>query len=225
MLQPYFVILGLQVNFYGIFIALAILAVYLGLTAKAKDFGIKTSEIDTIFLFSLPFGLIGARVYHVLSDFQHYWHKPLEIFSIWHGGLGIFGAILGFLCAILLYCHIKKIRPLLMLNFIFPWLLLAQAIGRIGNFFNQEGFGLNRFPTFFLEAILCVVAFGIFLLLPQKIKTRFGFSYYLITYGLIRFSTEFFRTDTWMIGEIKLAHLLSLFFIVLGVYLFKKRQT
>jgi len=209
--QPEFKIGSITVHFYGIFISLGLIFWYLYLKSILK----RTSEslyLDSIVMISLVSALIGARTYHVLSSFSYYRIYPAEILYFWQGGLGIFGAILGGFLGTLAYCKYKKIGITPYLNAAFPPLLMAQAIGRIGNFFNNEGF--------WQESIFCFIAFILYLLILKKFDSKkFGFSYYLISYGLIRFFTEFIRTDTWVIFGFHLAHLLSIIFIVCGFFL------
>lgn len=205
---------------------------------------IKFSLIEESLIYGMVFSLIGARLYHVLSSFSYYLKSPLEIFYIWNGGLGIFGAVSGGFLGLYIFSKSKKVNFQRLLNLIFPGMLLAQAIGRIGNFFNREGFGpptklpwgvyipvslrpieyiSSTFfhPTFFYEAALCLLAFLLFLLAYKKEKKiKYGFAYYLISYGLIRFFTEFFRIDTWTIYSVHVGQLFSLFLIFLGISIY-----
>jgi len=240
MLQPF------TFHFYGLFIALGLIFVYFYLKANSKKFNLPFSEIESAYIVSLIFGLLGARIYHIFSSLPYYLNHPLQIFFVWQGGLGIFGLILGVFLGLLLFSKFKKVSLISLLNLFFPPLLLAQALGRIGNYFNNEGFGLPTnlpwgifipisfrptqyisysyfHPTFFYEAILCFVAFLLYRLISKKTKkTNFGFAYYLISYGIIRFFTEFFRIDTWVIGQIKVGFVLSVLILGLGVTLLLK---
>lgn len=214
--------LKLKIYFYGFFIGLGVLFVYLYSIKKAKKFGLTEKNIDNAFLVSAPLGLLFARIYHVLSSLNYYQSHINEIFKIWNGGLGIFGLIVGAFLGLWISAKWQKIYPTRLFNLIFPSVLIAQSLGRLGNFINQEGFGVNNFPTFFLESLLCFISFIIFItFIPNALKNKFGFSFYLISYGIIRFITEFFRTDTWMVENIHIGHVISLTMIVTGIYLLR----
>lgn len=233
--QESFFLKSYYFHWYGFFIALGILFVYFYIKRASFHYKLKFSEVEPLFFISLPLSLVGARVYHIFSQFGYYVQYPKEIFFIWQGGFGIFGLISGIIISVFLYCLIKKLDVLKVLNLFLPPLLLAQAIGRWGNYFNKEAFGPAIkywpyfHPTFFYESFLCFLAFIFYLFLTEKYrKYDFGFAYYLISYGLIRFFTEFFRTDTWKILNIHIAHVLSLFMLIFGFYLlfsdFKKKR-
>lgn len=240
----------LQFHLYGLFIAIGLIFVYIWVKINSPKYKLDSSTTENALFLGFIFALVGARLYHVLSSWSYYYIRPQEIFFIWHGGLGILGAILGGLAGIAAYCKVNKIRLMPILDLIAPPILLVQAIARIGNFFNYEAFGpptnlpwgifipvssrpsefltFSHFhPTFFYESILCLFAFLFYLLInKQTNKPRYGFAYYLISYGTIRFFTEFLRLDTWKVFDFKIAFLISLLMIVLGLKLFlKPRQT
>ncbi len=217
-----FLIGSLRINIYGILVGLGVFFSYWYSSKKKGCFSLTQKQIDITYLFGCFFALVGARFYHVLSSLDYYLAKPSEIFSIQNGGLGIFGVILGAIFGIWLSARIQKISLKNTLNLTFPSLLISQAIGRIGNFFNQEGLGPNRFPTFFLESFFCFFAFIVFYFLSKKRQIQ-GFPFYLISYGLIRFLTEFLRYDTWKINNIQVAHVISLIMISAGVILIRKK--
>ncbi|MBP6989671.1 prolipoprotein diacylglyceryl transferase, partial [Candidatus Shapirobacteria bacterium] len=130
----------------------------------------------------------------------------------WNGGLGIYGAIIASALFIFFFSLFSKIPFLKILDSITPILPLCQAIGRIGNFVNHE------IPTWWLEASLNLFLF--FLLKKSKTPT----AHYLIGYGLIRFFIEFFRNDTWIVGQIKIAQLISILFILIGLTLNQRER-
>jgi len=237
---------SVQIYFYGIFISLGVFLGYFFSKKRAKKNGIKEEILDSVYLLLIPFSVLGARIYHVLSWLSYYLLFPREVFSIRNGGLGIFGSIIFGILALFLFCKIKKQDFILILDLISPSILLSQAIGRVGNFFNQEAFGpptdlpwkfyvspdkrpiefisFSYFhPTFFYEAILCILAFLIILVLEKNLKPAKGFSSgsYLFSYGLIRFFTEFLRFDTWKIFGFKMAQVISVMFVGIGLYLIK----
>ncbi|MCL4383866.1 prolipoprotein diacylglyceryl transferase [Patescibacteria group bacterium] len=191
-------------HLYGFFIGL-------GLIILVSHLPIKSNR----FVFGLLLSaLVGARAYHVLDYWRFYSVHPMEILFTWKGGLGIYGALLGGLTFILLYSFIKHRSSLRLLNSIAPDLPLVQAIGRWGNYFNHEVYGPAGQPVWLYESLGCL---GIFLLL--KIFPQNPLPKYLLSYGLLRFFLEFWRTDTWTIHSIKIAQLISLVFIIGGITL------
>lgn len=235
--MPQSFLLGpLKINFYGLFVGLGVLFSYWYSSKKADSFGFSQKQIDRIYLISCFFALIGARIYHLLDAWQIYKNNIQAIFLVNNGGLGIFGAIIGTFDGIVVSTKILKINLKMVLNLVFPSLLLSQSVGRIGNLFNQETFGsptnlpggikvngLIYHPVFLYESIFCLISFFIYTRLQKNSKKHFGFAYYLISYGSIRFFTEFLRLDTWKMNNIHIAHLLSLLMIISGVFLFKKK--
>lgn len=217
---------------------------YLLAKKRLSKFGLKEKDLKTILIILIPSAIVGARIYHVLSWLSYYRLFPGEIFQVWKGGLGIFGAFIASLISLFIFSRINKINFTLLLDLLAPSAILSQAIGRLGNFFNQEAFGpptnlpwkfyvlpdkrpidfLNQsyfHPTFFYESILCFLSLAILFYLEKKLKTRSGFSFgfYLTSYGIIRFLTEFLRFDTWEINGVKVAQVISVLFIAIGIYL------
>lgn len=241
LIPPFFQIGPITIYLYGLCLALSLLVYGWVLKKRSRNFDFKANLIEEILLVVFISALAGARLYHVLSQLPYYLLHPQAIFFVWQGGLGIFGALAGTAAGIFLYCRYQGIKPFKLFNFMAPPLLLAQAIGRVGNFFNREGFGpptdlpwkifiplknrppqfvSNSFfhPTFFYESFLCLIAFGLYLWLEKKLKSsNFGLAYFLIAYGTIRFLTEFFRLDTWQIANIKVGQPLSLAMIFSGL--------
>jgi prolipoprotein diacylglyceryl transferase len=238
MKQSFFTIAGLNLNYYGLLISLGLILTYLNILSINKKINIlKEKILENLFFIVLPFVLIGARLYHVFDNYSYYIKSPIEIFFVQKGGLGIFGALVGFFIGTFFFCKNKKISFIYVLNLLAPSILIAQAIGRIGNYFNREAVGLetNFFlgitinskkyhPVFLYESILCFAFFVIYLLLPNNIKKNYGLSFYLISYGIIRLITETFRNDTWHIGSIKVANIISLIFICVGVFLLRTKR-
>jgi len=138
-----FTLFGFPFRWYGIIIAVGfLLAVLLGMRVS-KKFGINPDDIIDIVLYAAPVSIICARLYYVIfsPDKSIYFEDPVEIVRIWHGGLAIYGGIIGAIGTTYVYCRIKKINVLNILDFGLPYFALAQAIGRWGNFVNQEAFG------------------------------------------------------------------------------------
>ena len=192
-------------NLYGLIIGISLI---IGIDYFSKHQQIIPKNRLNIFIIGLLLMMfIGARAYHVADQWSYYSQHLSQIPATWNGGLGIYGALIAALIYICLYSLISKISALSILNSITPILPLCQAIGRLGNFFNHE------IPLWWLEASLNLILF--FLLKKSKHPT----AHYLIAYGLIRFFFEFFRHDTWTINGIKIAQLISILSLVLGLIL------
>ncbi len=237
-----------QFHLYGLIIGLGVLAAY-HLTQKRLRCLKIGSSLDQLFLFLLPSSLIGARLYHVLDHWQYYSRDLLQIFSLASGGLAIYGAIIGGIIGLILFLYLKKQLSYLLLYFdlLAPGVLLAQAIGRWGNYVNQEAFGppttfpwgvyislKNRpiqyqnsaffQPLFLYESLWDLL--GVYLILKFFSKPRshgLTFGFYLLWYGLGRFYLETFRFDTAVFSGFKVAQVLSFFAVAIGlVFVFKR---
>ena len=201
-------------HLYGLIIGIAII---IGIEYFTKNNHSIPKSRENIFLIGLLLsGLIGARAYHVVDQWSYYSQHLSQILSTWNGGLGIYGATIAMAIYIFLFAHISKISLLKILDTITPILPLCQAVGRFGNFVNHE------IPTWWLEASLNLVLF--FILKSKKLINYSSTSLYLIGYGFIRFLMEFFRNDTWQINGFKIAQVISLIFIVFGLFLLKKSR-
>ncbi|OGE01026.1 prolipoprotein diacylglyceryl transferase [Candidatus Curtissbacteria bacterium RIFCSPLOWO2_02_FULL_40_11] len=240
----------ISIHLYGLLIAAAI---YIGwyLAKKRAHFyqiPIKIFD-DPILLIPLAFSIIGARLYHVIDFWKVYRADPVSIFYIANGGLGIWGGLLGLFIGFYIVAKIKKIDLFAALDLVAPSIILGQAIGRVGNYINQEGFGpptnlpwgvfierQNRptefvssthfHPTFFYEAVLNFIFFAVlFKIAPNLKKKGQVFAIYLIFYSASRLISEFFRIDTWTIGEIKIAHVISVTVFIIGFCLFMNLKT
>ncbi len=140
--QPIFLRLGLF-NFYW-YSFLIIIGLVLGfflILSFAKKLKIKKELIEDLFCYLIVGGFIGARLYHVFSEWPYYLKNPLNIFKVWQGGLGIFGGVIVGLAILFWFGKKHKLNFLLLADIIAPSLILGQAIGRWGNYFNQEVFG------------------------------------------------------------------------------------
>lgn len=165
-------------------------------------------------------GVVGARIYHVISDYDLFTDDWLRVFQIWKGGLSIWGVIAGGAIAVIIMTRIKHVGTLVLMDCIAPGLLAAQAIGRWGNYFNQELFGgptdlpwgleispgkrppgyldVSTFhPTFLYESLYCLFLLGLLLAVERRFRLRKGeaFAFYLATYTFGRFFFENLRID------------------------------
>ncbi|MBU1129806.1 prolipoprotein diacylglyceryl transferase [Patescibacteria group bacterium] len=219
---------------YGLIIGISII---IGINYFQKhNSQIPTNKQNKLVIGTLISAILGARIYHVLDQWQYYLTDPLQIFNLPAGGLGIFGALISSLFYIYLFCKKNKINFLKLINNFITIIPLCQSIGRWANFINQEGYGTptNSFlsqifspkgfhPIWFYESILnlCLFLF-LYFRNPEHVEGQTAF--YLIGYGTIRFFLEFLRTDTWQIDSIKIGQILSILFILTGIFLITKNH-
>lgn len=236
--DPFLVDFGfLKIRWYGALIALAILlGTFLALKEVRKK-NIDEDQFMNALLVSIPSAFIGARLYYVAFNWDYYRLYPAEIPAVWHGGLAIHGGIIGAFLSAWIVLKYYRIEFLQVADLAAPSLILGQAIGRWGNYFNQEAYGYEvdpsripwamwidgayRHPTFLYESIWNLVIFALLIFVREKFKPRDGFifSLYLIAYSTGRFFIEGFRTDSLMLGPLRMAQLSSLIFIFLGLVL------
>lgn len=136
-----FNLFGLNIKFYGITSALSYLLGVLLTIKNAKKRNFKTEDIITLACFVIPMAVIGARIYYVLFSLENYTNF-WDVFKIWEGGLGFYGGLIGGAIAVMTYCLIYKKNFLALIDIIAPSMICAQALGRWGNFFNQEAYGM-----------------------------------------------------------------------------------
>lgn len=224
---------GLSVRWYGLLIVIGILLALAVANHNCKKYKVDTEHVLNIVLIIVPVGLICARLYYVIFNWSTYAANPSEIIAVWHGGLAIHGGIIGGALAMLIYCIIKKMPFRVMGDIIAPGVVLAQAIGRWGNFFNQEAYGSEtnlpwaiyidgayRHPTFLYESLWDLSTFILLMVLFKKWNGRKKgdiMALYFICYSLGRVWIEWLRTDSLMLGSIKMAMLVSCLGVVLGV--------
>ena len=203
-------------NLYGIIIGIALIV---GIEYFSKNNHTIPKNKENIFIIGFSiFALLGARTYHVIDQWTYYQHHPQQIIQTWNGGLGIYGALIAITVYIYLFAKRYQLSFLKILDTITPILPLCQSIGRIGNYFNHE------IPIWWLEASLNLFLFFV-IKKSKKFKKYNPTAIYLIGYGLIRFIIEFFRHDTWMINNLKIAQIISLISIFTGLYLFNSPKT
>lgn len=227
----------IQVHWYGIIIAAAVfLAVILAVKEGTKR-GLEEDYFYEYLLWALPISLICARTYYVIFEWPYYAQHLDEIYRIWDGGIAIYGGLIGALIVLIVYCRVKAISPWLFLDVIAPTVILAQGIGRWGNFINQEAHGesttlkflqslhLPDFiiqqmqikgvyyqPTFLYESLWDILGFIILISLrhrPKLFKRGEIFFSYVIWYSFGRFFIEAMRTDSLMLGVLRVSQWLS----------------
>lgn len=228
-----FSIFGLDIMWYGVLMALAmILCVFIALK-EGKRVNISEDDLLNLAIIAIPAGLLGARLYYVIFNWSWYSNHLSEILNFRGGGMAIHGALIGGILAGFIYTKIKKINFFKMADTVMIGIPLGQAIGRWGNYINGEAHGgptnlpwgimvdgIKVHPTFLYESIWDLGIF-IFLWYFRKKKTYEGqlAIIYLILYSIGRFFIEGLRTDSLMFGPLKMAQLISLVTIIVCVIL------
>lgn len=227
-----FSILGIDVMWYGVLISSGVLIGVLLALKEAKRIGFKEDTLLDFLLYAIPAAIIGARVYYVVFSWDYYSQNPSQIINIRNGGLAIHGAIIAGILTGILFCKKRKINFLQLIDLVIPSLILGQAIGRWGNFINQEAHGgptnlpwgiivkgQKVHPTFLYESLIDFLIFIFLIWFRKNKKTREGqlLGYYLILYSAGRFLVEGLRTDSLMFMGFRVAQLISIASIIIGV--------
>lgn len=244
-----FSIFGINIYWYGVIIATGFLLAVLLAMRAAKKYEINPDDIIDMVLIAAPVAIICARLYYVLFSLGEpnnpYVKNPLKIFMIWEGGLAIYGGLIGGLATAYVFARVKKIKVLKLFDFGVPYFILAQAIGRWGNFVNQEAFGGNTdlpwgmfsektreylidnpqlgmnpdlpvHPAFLYESLLDLFVFSFLIWYRSRRKKLNGevFCLFMALYGAGRFFIEGLRTDSLMIGNLRISQGLGLVFAI-----------
>jgi phosphatidylglycerol---prolipoprotein diacylglyceryl transferase len=245
-INPIAVHLGpISVRWYGMIFVAGIMAAIWAAMRAAKHRGLDPEFVPDIGMILVPSGILGARLYEVfVLQWAYYRLHPSEILAIWNGGLAIHGGVIGALLCGAIYIRYRRQPFWLWADMIAPGLILAQAIGRWGNFFNQEAYGsvapqwivrlmptllrdgmtiegVVMHPTFLYESVWNLAAFGV-LYAFQKRKPAPGtvFSLYLILYNVGRFLIESIREDSsYIFGTVRIAQFMAVAQIVIGLAL------
>lgn len=239
-------IFGFELRWYGLIIALGVLAAVLLACRREKKLGLERDTALNVALVAMPAAIICARLYYVAFSWEYYAAHPAEILNIRRGGLAIYGGILGGILAGYIYCRVKKISFAAGLDLAAPSLALGQAVGRWGNFLNQEAYGravenprLCFFPmavqiegswhyaTFFYESLWCALIVAFILVAERKrFFRRRGdvFLTYIFLYGIERALVEGLRTDSLYLGPIRISQLLSLALVLLATAALARRR-
>ncbi|KOR14151.1 diacylglyceryl transferase [Staphylococcus carnosus] len=232
----------IEVHWYGIIIAAGILLGYFIAQEGAKRAGLHKDALVDIIFWSAIFGFITARIYFVIFQWPYYAANPAEIPMIWHGGIAIHGGLIGGFITGVIICRRNNHNPFQVGDIIAPSIILAQGIGRWGNFMNHEAHGgpvaksvlenmhipefiINNMyidgryyqPTFLYESIWDVLGFALLLFLRKHLRIGETFFTYLIWYSIGRFFVEGLRTDSLMLtSNIRVAQLVSILLILIG---------
>ncbi|EOB9208012.1 prolipoprotein diacylglyceryl transferase [Staphylococcus aureus] len=240
----------LSVRWYGIIIAVGILLGYFVAQRALVKAGLHKDTLVDIIFYSALFGFIAARIYFVIFQWPYYAENPSEIIKIWHGGIAIHGGLIGGFIAGVIVCKVKNLNPFQIGDIVAPSIILAQGIGRWGNFMNHEAHGgsvsrafleqlhLPNFiienmyingqyyhPTFLYESIWDVAGFIILVNIRKQLKLGETFFLYLTWYSIGRFFIEGLRTDSLMLtSNIRVAQLVSILLILISISLIVYRR-
>lgn len=244
----------IRIYWYSVFILLGILLAITLIYREMKKNNIQKDILIDMSFYAIIIGLLGARIYYILFNLSYYLQHPIEIIQIYNGGLAIHGGLIFGSLYVIYFCKKHQLNILKTLDMIVVGVIIAQAVGRWGNFFNQEAYGpLTTYeylknihlpkwiiegmkisgeyytPTFLYESLWNILGFIVLILVRKikKIKVGVLSGIYLIWYSTGRFFIEGLRTDSLMLANIKVAQLISIFFIIIGLILLitdKKRD-
>ncbi|MEL3971024.1 prolipoprotein diacylglyceryl transferase [Rossellomorea oryzaecorticis] len=242
----------LQVHWYGVIIGMGIaLGLYLAIS-ESKRLGLHPDTFVDLLVWAIPIAILSARAYYVIFEWDYYSQNPGDIIKVWNGGIAIHGALIGSVITAIVFAKIKGISFWKLADIAAPSIILGQAIGRWGNFMNQEAHGgdvtraflenlyLPQFiidqmyingayyhPTFLYESLWNFAGFVLLLILRRKVNLRRGelFLSYVIWYSIGRFFVEGMRTDSLMLTEyLRVAQVISLVLIAVAAVLIIYRR-
>ena len=236
-------IFGISITWYAICIITGALIAYTISTHRVKKRGYDI-DLSDFFTYMLFIGIIGARIWYCVFRWDLYQDNPIDVLKIYEGGLAIQGGVIAALIFSVIYFKKQNIPFIAVADCCMPTVLIAQACGRWGNFINQEAFGqvmseaqinalhLPQFikegmfingnyyqPTFLYESVCNLIGFFVIVLIVHKILKYRGieFGSYFIWYGIVRFFVEHFRSDSLMLGSLKMAQVTSIAFVIAGL--------
>lgn len=240
----------INIYYYSFLIVSAIIIGLLLAGREAEENKLGKEYITDLVCYLAPIGVLGARVYYVIFNFDLFKDDILSIFKIWEGGLAIYGAVIFGVIFTVYYAKKKKKDVLLTMDTLVPYLILGQAIGRWGNFINQEAHGMLTdldtlksmhlpnfiiegmyingayyIPTFLYESIWCFIGFIILIIVKSKTKYKkkgLLLSIYCIYYGIGRLIIEGMRTDSLYLGVFRVSQIVSIIIIIIGIILIFK---
>lgn len=248
-----FTVFDFPIHYYGIIMAcVMLLGIFLSSFLISKKYSKHQSDTFLDFIPSvIIFSIIGARLFYVVGDIDFYFKKPIEVLLINHGGLSFWGGLIFGIASFIFFAkknHLNLFAYFDILALVMP---LCQALGRLGNYFNQEAYGLpyegplklyvnlnyrlddfldKEFyhPTFLYESILNLLVFIILLTLFLKVKNlKEGsiFYLYLIFYSIVRIIVEYFRIDSVLsFGEVHIATIISFLVLIISLFLFSRHS-
>lgn len=244
-MNPILITIGsIEIKWYSVLILLGVTLSIHMLIKEGKRYNVSKDFLFNLAFWTVIFGILGARLYYVIFNWEHYSNDLTSIFKIWNGGLAIHGGIIAGFITMFIYCKKYKANLLKITDMTVVPLLISQAIGRWGNYFNSEAHGvvtsyeqlknllipeyvingmeiagLYYHPTFYYEFIWCLIGFIILLVLRRLkyIKTGQLTAIYLMWYSFGRFFVESLRTDSLMLGGFKVAQIISIILFITGL--------
>lgn len=239
-----FKFLNLEIRWYSVLVLVAFVIGFFLVVYRSRKRGISPALIYDMSFYLVIFCILGARLYYCLFNLDYYKENLIEVLKIWQGGLAIHGGIIAGIIFLLIYTRKHDIEFLSLTDLIAPSLVLGQALGRWGNFFNQEAYGsattifeLKRLhvpnfvidgmyingtyhhPTFLYESVACLIIFIILMIVSIKSKRGQLTGVYFILYGIVRYFIESLRTDSLMFSNFKVAQIISILMIIIGMAL------
>ncbi|AXF56284.1 prolipoprotein diacylglyceryl transferase [Salicibibacter kimchii] len=238
---------ALSIQWYGILIVLGAAIGYIIATREAKKHGYPDDLFADLLIWAIPISIISARLYYVIFQFDYYAENPAQIIAIWEGGLAIHGGLIGAVITGIVFAKRRGYSFWKLADIAAPSIILGQAIGRWGNFMNQEAYGgevsrgflenlllpdwiidqmfiegAYHHPTFLYESIWNVLGFALLIFILRRMNLRRGnvFLAYVIWYSFGRFFIEGMRTDSLMIGDfLQTAQMISVVLIAGAIFL------
>lgn len=239
----YFTVFGFKIHWYGVIIAIGMLIAIIYAMRRSRYFGLTEDNIIDMILIVVPLGIVGARILYVMFNFDKFKGDILGMFKIWEGGLAIYGGIVLAIAGVYIYCRMKKMPLAPFLDIAGLALLIAQSIGRWGNFINREVYGvptdlpwamyftqngqtISAHPLFLYESLWNALGFVILHFYSKKRKYDGQvFAMYAFWYGLARYFFEQLRSDTVLYlfnTDIRVSQLIGLISMLLAfVYMMK----
>mgnify|MGYP002623661210 CR=1 FL=1 len=247
-MNPILIEIGnIKIYWYSIMILLGFILATILIIKESKRFNISKEKLTDMLFYTILIGILGARIYYVIFNLNYYSKNILDIFKVWEGGLAIHGGIITGTIFMIIYTKKKDLPTIKIFDICAPGLLIGQALGRWGNFFNGEAHGpittiehlkyLPNFiikgmyidgnyyiPTFLYESILCLLGLIIVLVIRRTRIPKDGqiTGFYFIWYGIARYIIESFRTDSLMLNTLKQAQIISIAMIIIGIFLIIK---
>ena len=243
-----FELFGKPIYWYGVIIMLGMVAAFIHAIVRSKREGFSSDDVLDIGIFTVLFGVLGARLYYVLTTLDTHEYKTfIDVIAVWEGGLAIYGGIIGGCTALVLTAVYKKINPLKVMDAVGPGVMIAQAIGRWGNFMNGEAFGYEvpadsllypfrmgllsgytetgnvmhyYHPTFLYESLWNIAGFVLICFLYRKKKFNGQVALmYFTWYGFGRMFIEGLRTDSLYVGPFRISQVVGAVCFVAGAAL------
>ena len=228
-----FSVFGREIYFYGVIIALGFVLGILYCARRAPEFGIRSDDVYDMMIWMIPLSILGARLYFVIFQAEYYFAHPAEILAVWEGGLAIYGGIISGVLVAFVFCRLRHISFLAMLDVMSFGVLIGQALGRWGNFFNREAFGAETeifcrmgltapdgttvfvHPTFLYESLWNLLGLIFLIRFSRSGRRRYNGQIalmYFFWYGLGRSWIEGLRSDSLYLAHtgIRASQLLSI---------------